>query len=486
MEKTDQEAQEEKFKFKDLRIYSSTEWLADNRKKYRQVFEQSQLSYIYAELSIVNKQYEVEAWDVEVDLKCFRLGKQKKEICSLQIKRSISKHDHVAYIREGWGQKDNGTFWHKGKYCWEAYVKGRKVATKYFYIEDLHAQFGDQCAAALQVTNIEYFEGNYDQNNEGKDRTYYVEFPDFDTRYVFVELSIENKNYSVDWFNEIFIRFFNDARELKGEVVRLQKMKRDEREIQITAGWGSNVKGSWRKGRYTVEVVFQDRMVADSSFLIGTDFKEGDTEFNVSKHDGATDRDKSRQTMPISEAYGQLNQLIGLRNVKKQISEHTRYIKFLQLRRDRGYEESDQLGLHSVFTGNPGTGKTTVARLLGAIYHNMGLLKKGHVHEVDRVDLIGEYIGQTAPKVKEAFEKASGGVLFIDEAYALARNNEDSKDFGREVIELLVKQMSHPSCDFMVVVAGYPHEMAAFVRSNPGLSSRFKYYYAIRDPQYLL
>ena len=173
--------------------------------------------------------------------------------------------------------------------------------------------------------------------------------------------------------------------------------------------------------------------------------------------------------------------MIGLRNIKKQISEHTRYIKYLQLRKERGFNESGHMGLHSVFTGNPGTGKTSVARLLGAIYQHMGLLEHGHVHEVDRVDLIGEYIGQTAPKVKEAFEKASGGVLFIDEAYSLARNNEDSKDFGREVVELLVKEMSDPSCDFMVVVAGYPDEMKSFIASNPGLSSRFKYYYEFDD-----
>ncbi len=480
MPKTDQESKNESYKFKDLKVYSSTEWLAGNRKKYRQVFEHGQLSYIYAELSLINKSYEQEPWDVEVSLKCYRLDDKKKEICSLDIKRTISKHDHVAYIREGWGQKDIGTFWQKGKYCWEAYVDGRKLATKYFYVEDVATLIPGTIHDAMRINSVEYFEGNYDQNNDGSDRTYYVEFPDFDTRYVFVELTIENHVPNVDWFNELFIRFYNDARELKGEVVRLQKMKKDESEIQITAGWGSNVKGSWRRGRYSVEVVFQDRLVVESSFLIGTEFREGSTEINPLLTIPTTSDTGNVITLSGTEAYDKLNKLVGLRNVKRQISEHTKYIKFLQLRQDRGFQEGS-MGLHSVFTGNPGTGKTTVARLLGAIYHSMGLLAKGHVHEVDRVDLVGEYIGQTAPKVKEAFEKAKGGVLFIDEAYALARNNEDSKDFGREVIELLVKQMSHPSCDFMVIVAGYPQEMQAFVNSNPGLGSRFKYYYDFED-----
>lgn len=479
---TQEQDLQESYKFKDLKIYASTEWLAGNRKKYRQVFERNTTNYIYAELSLINKSYDLEAWEIDVSLRCFKLEPEKKEVCNLNIQRTISKYDHVAYIREGWGQQEDGSFWQKGKYSWEAYVNDRKVATKYFYIEDLSSVLEETLHEAVSVKRVEYFEGNYDQNSEEGARSYYIEFPDYETRYIFVELTVENLITDRDWFKEIFIRFYNDARELKGEVVRLQKMKKDEEEIQITAGWGSNVKGSWRRGRYSVEVVFQDKLIAESSFLIGAEFKEGVAEVQAPTHtQDPKKQDQNPLLLSSQQAFGLLNQLVGLRNVKRQISEHTKYIKFLQLRRDRGYEEEEFTALHSVFTGNPGTGKTTVARLLGAIYHSMGLLEKGHVHEVDRVDLIGEYIGQTAPKVKEAFEKAKGGVLFIDEAYALARNNDDSKDFGREVIELLVKQMSHPSCDFMVVVAGYPQEMDAFIKSNPGLSSRFKYYYDFDD-----
>ncbi|MFZ4477815.1 MAG: AAA family ATPase, partial [Saprospiraceae bacterium] len=130
---------------------------------------------------------------------------------------------------------------------------------------------------------------------------------------------------------------------------------------------------------------------------------------------------------------------------------------------------------------NPGTGKTTVAKMMGRLYKKMGLLTKGHVHEVDRTDLVGEYIGQTAPKVKDAIEMARGGVLFIDEAYALARSAEDSKDFGREVIEILVKELSNGPGDIAVIVAGYPKEMKTFLDSNPGLRSRFKLAFEFQD-----
>ena len=173
--------------------------------------------------------------------------------------------------------------------------------------------------------------------------------------------------------------------------------------------------------------------------------------------------------------------MIGLEHIKTQVRNHAKYIQFLNLRKEKGYKEEDSINVHSVFSGNPGTGKTTVARLLGILYKKMGLLSKGHITEVDRADLVGEYIGQTAPKVKEQIEKARGGVLFIDEAYSLARSNDDSKDFGREVIEILVKEMSNGPGDIAVIVAGYPKEITYFIDSNPGLKSRFKHFFEFSD-----
>ncbi|MCB0586660.1 MAG: AAA family ATPase, partial [Phaeodactylibacter sp.] len=183
----------------------------------------------------------------------------------------------------------------------------------------------------------------------------------------------------------------------------------------------------------------------------------------------------------FEEVMVRLDALIGLDAIKSQVLDHAKYIQFLQLRKEKGFREKEEINVHSVFIGNPGTGKTTVAKMMGLLYKKMGLLSKGHVHEVDRVDLVGEYIGQTAPKVKEAIEKARGGVLFIDEAYALARSNDDSKDFGREVIEILVKEMSNGPGDLAVIVAGYPKEMKHFLDSNPGLKSRFKLYFEFAD-----
>ena len=124
------------FKFKELRVYSSTEWLAENRKKYRQVFDRNETSYIYAELSFYNKLFDRDIWEVDIELKCFEIKNIKKQICALSFKKKISKFDHIVYIREGWGNKKEGSFWKKGTYYWEAWINGEKVSTKYFYVED--------------------------------------------------------------------------------------------------------------------------------------------------------------------------------------------------------------------------------------------------------------------------------------------------------------------------------------------------------------
>ncbi|HXC05264.1 MAG TPA: AAA family ATPase, partial [Bacteroidia bacterium] len=189
------------------------------------------------------------------------------------------------------------------------------------------------------------------------------------------------------------------------------------------------------------------------------------------------------QPETLDELLAKLDALIGLESVKKNIKDHINYLNFLKLRKEKGFEEKTTMGLHAVFSGNPGTGKTTVVKMLGQIYQRMGLLSKGHVMEVDRVDLVGEYLGQTAPKVKKAINDARGGILFIDEAYSLARAGLDSKDFGKEVIEILIKEMSDGKGDIAIMCAGYPKEMQGFVDANPGLRSRFTHYFNFDDYQ---
>lgn len=469
------------WKFRDLKIYASTEWLADNKKKYRQVFDRHETTYVYAELSFHNKKFDVEDWEVNVELRCYAVKKQKKEICVLPFTRKVGKYDPVGFVREGWGNKQEGAFWKKGAYYWEAWIEGEKVGTRYFYIEDAGRPLKKADNPYCQIASLRMYEGPYDDTPEFE-RTYLRRFNGEETRYIYAEVVLRNLLASKQWQCELFIKFYNDARELKGQVVRLHRVEKADEGVKITAGWGSNVKGSWRNDRYTAEIVFMDQLLAVMPFEVGADWDEG--------INGVWLPDVGQQVLlqpetedleTFEEVLVRLDALIGLSEIKLKVREHAQYLQFLQLRKEKGFHENEGINVHSIFIGNPGTGKTTVANMMGRLYKKMGLLSKGHVHEVDRSDLVGEYIGQTAPKVKDAIEMARGGVLFIDEAYALARSPEDTRDFGKEAIEILVKELSNGPGDLAVIVAGYPKEMKTFLDSNPGLRSRFKMTFEFSD-----
>ncbi|HEX5625725.1 MAG TPA: AAA family ATPase, partial [Saprospiraceae bacterium] len=481
MEDTIKTPETRKFKFKELKVYASTEWLADNKKKYRQVFDRFETSYIYVELSFINKLFDKESWETDIELKCFSLIKTKKEVCNLSFRRKISKFDHTVYIREGWGNKKEGSFWKKGSYYWEAWMDGEKIGSKYFYIEDPGTSRADSPDPYLQLQSLKLYEGPF-EDVQPEDRRYVKTFNGEETRYVYAELVLNNKCVQAQWQCEVFVKFLNEARELKGQVTRLVPVRREDEKIYITAGWGSNVKGSWWEGLYTVEIVFLERLLAVMPFEVGFDFEEGIPPITLPHaSDPITLPGQEPDESELEDVLIELDQLIGLTEIKRKVKEHAHYVKFLQLRQEKGIREDEKLTLHSVFYGNPGTGKTTIAKMMGKLYKKMGVLSKGHVYEADRAELVGEYIGQTAPKVKEVIEKARGGVLFIDEAYALARTNDDSKDFGREVIEILVKEMSNGPGDLAVIMAGYPKEMKYFLDSNPGLKSRVKLYFEFPD-----
>lgn len=469
-----------KYKFRDLKVYCSTEWLADNKKKYRQVFDRYEATYIYAELSFYNKLFDDEDWNVQINLKCYSLKKGRKELCDLTFDRKVSKYDNVVYIREGWGNKKFGAFWKKGTYYWEAYIDEQKVATKYFYVEESDQKYLDP-SAYINIRSLKLYEGPYDDMPKDE-RVYYTTFAKDETRYVYVEVSLENLLPAKNWYCELFVKFYNGSRQLKGQTMKLHHVDKDEEVIDLSMHWGSNIKGSWTEDNYTAEIIFMDKLLAVVPFEVGTDFEEGVAGAVLpNQYQPVVLSEDDMDTANFEEVMAKLDELIGLQDIKRQVRDHASYLQFLQLRREKGFEEEEEINIHSVFIGNPGTGKTTVAQMMGKLYKSMGLLSKGHVHEVDRVDLVGEYIGQTAPKVKEAIEKARGGVLFIDEAYSLARSNDDSKDFGREVIEILVKEMSNGEGDMAVIVAGYPKEMEHFLTSNPGLKSRFKLYFTFSD-----
>lgn len=189
--------------------------------------------------------------------------------------------------------------------------------------------------------------------------------------------------------------------------------------------------------------------------------------------DGATLAGKEKaleQHHPLLKMEKDLNRLVGMEDLKYHVKEIYAWLHINKCRQELGMKAEKQ-ALHMLFKGNPGTGKTTVARKLGTLFHEMKVLSKGHLIEAERADLVGEYIGHTAQKTRDLLKKASGGILFIDEAYSLGRGGE--KDFGKEAIDTLVKAMEDQQHDFILILAGYPKEMERFLKLNPGLPSRF-------------
>ncbi|MCR5101349.1 MAG: AAA family ATPase [Butyrivibrio sp.] len=202
--------------------------------------------------------------------------------------------------------------------------------------------------------------------------------------------------------------------------------------------------------------------------LAGTDDNEKQEE---------QEQESQKEKEPEKSGMEELNELIGLDNIKDDVKELVSFVKVQKMRADMG-KKTVPISLHLVFNGNPGTGKTTIARILAKLYKEIGVLSKGQLVEVDRSGLVAGYVGQTATKTQEKIQEAMGGVLFIDEAYTLAK---EGSDYGQEAIDTILKAMEDHRDDFIVIVAGYTEPMEKFISSNPGLKSRFNKYIEFPD-----
>jgi len=462
--------------------------MADGTKKYRQVYDRYETTHLRVELSFYNKLFDEEDWEAKIALKCFFVnGASTRELCNLEQPqpRKISKDENIVYVRDSWGNPTPGAYWTKGNYSWEAYIDGVKIGEGKFYVEDVGVSKPGE-NLFFDIEQIKLFEGDA-QAQSLPEKKYLSKFSYKDTRYVWGEFCLKNKAAS-DYYAEVIFNFFNDAGQPKGRSSRLIYIQPNTigQLYYLYPAWGSDTAGTWKDDTYTMEVVFMDTLIATVPFRVGDVTEEGavsvitDAETmlrNTTAKATPATTNKSLDDI-LFESLAELNALTGLDNIKTEVNEMVKLVRFYQ---ESGKDILNKFSLHTVFSGNPGTGKTTVARILSKIYKGLGILEKGHLVEVDRQALVAGYVGQTAIKTGDKINEAMGGILFIDEAYSLANESGAQHDFGGESIQVILKRMEDLRGKFGVIVAGYTENMQEFVSSNPGLRSRFDKYFFFED-----
>ena len=338
----------------------------------------------------------------------------------------------------------------------------------------------------VEVISVKMFDTA--EENVSRKRTYYKVFDPFASS-IGAEVIFNNPFFgkAEKVYNCNAVWYLNDF-EIGKNNFQLN-VRKDWDTVIFAQSWGSDLESLWKMGQGKVEIYINNFKATEKYFGIGTQrILESEVQAPVtdqmrddkSLKEKTQEQIKPRQVKPLEELINELNSYTGLNSIKEAVKNFIAYLEFLKERRRLGLKGEDKIAINAVFLGNPGTGKTTIARMLGDIFYALGILPSGHVVEVDRSALVGQYIGETAQKTEKLINDAIGGVLFIDEAYTLIKKG-GSQDFGQEAIDILLKRMEDRKGEFVVIAAGYPEEMNSFLNSNPGLKSRFNHTFIFED-----
>ncbi len=337
-----------------------------------------------------------------------------------------------------------------------------------------------------EVFSIKLFDASNASQNSA--RTYYKQI---DRNFLFVGVEViynnplfgtQNANY-----NCCTIWYLNDY-EIGKNNFRLN-VPADWDSVIFAQTLGSKTAGFWKNGQAKVEIYINNFKVGERYFGVNNSIVEEKESQHlplmqkkeIPKEEQLNKKQIFEEPRSLEELLKELDSYIGLSSIKKSVRDFISFLEFLKERKKFGLKADDKISINALFLGNPGTGKTTIARLLGNILKAMGIIQQGHVVEVDRAGLVGQYIGETAQKTEKIINDAVGGVLFIDEAYTLVKKSGAGQDFGQEAIDILLKRMEDRKGEFVVIAAGYPEEMNTFLDSNPGIKSRFTHTFNFED-----
>lgn len=337
-----------------------------------------------------------------------------------------------------------------------------------------------------------YYARMFDLLNEinGGERKYLLQFAEAKTGYIGVEVIVVNPRYTIDnWVGEGTAVWYLNDKEVGRHNFALT-FDKTWSTVSFVQSWGTDTPGFWKRGQGRVDIYMLEEKICERWFLIGQNELQNFEDVDTSSAGEVVSREREdKQTVKqqaeepeesLESLLKNLDSFTGLNSVKQAMRDFVDYLNFIKERQKLGLKTQEGLSINSVFLGNPGTGKTTVARLLGKIFKAMGLLEKGHVVETDRAGLVGQYIGETAQKTEKIISDAIGGLLFVDEAYTLVKKG-GGQDFGQEAIDTLLKRMEDKAGQFAVIAAGYPDEMQSFLESNPGMKSRFTHFFNFED-----
>ena len=340
----------------------------------------------------------------------------------------------------------------------------------------------------FEILSVKMF--NLEESLQSQKRNYLLQFDQSRTSYVAAEVTIKNPSLDKDSVLRGLTIWYLEDEEVGRNNFNLE-VKKDWDLVEFIQSWGTPLPGFWKQGEGRIEVLLENNIVLKHFFGIGNseifDF-DGD-ENNVTKISNklTTHQPKaieyfnktSIDNSSLESLFEEFDNYVGLKNLKQSMKDFITYLNFINERKKSGIETEESISANCIFLGNPGTGKTSIARLLGKFFKAIGLLENGHVIEVDRADLVGEYIGETAQKTDKIINQALGGILFIDEAYSLKKDS--GQDFGQEAIDIILKRMEDYKNKFFVIAAGYPLLMQNFLESNPGLKSRFTHFFTFDD-----